>query len=181
MARHASVCRTGQGRAFARLQRQCARNFPLFSMRENLDFQIFPKLFLAETRKIRGLGVKKFGKRTFLDFTASIAVIALPLRGENRNQATTIRRFQKENVGALSVADDMTDLGSSRSVRWRLALFEGFDGFDAGLVRIRAGAAAHHARRSGLLGWAPRRAGARPPIWVVAVFVGGRESRGKDP
>jgi len=45
--------------------RKDARNFPLFSINENLDFQIFPNLSLAETGEINDLRLEKFG---FVDF-----------------------------------------------------------------------------------------------------------------
>jgi hypothetical protein len=63
------------------MRRKGARNFPLFSVNENLDFQIFPKLFLAESWNIRNLPAKKFGKRVFSDSAASLTAMVRWLGG----------------------------------------------------------------------------------------------------
>ncbi|MGO9758628.1 MAG: hypothetical protein ACLPNY_18660, partial [Roseiarcus sp.] len=56
------------GPGFRTIRRQRAKNFPLSSIHENLDFQAFPKLFLAEMWNIRSLRPKKFGNRVFFKF-----------------------------------------------------------------------------------------------------------------
>jgi hypothetical protein len=65
--------------------------------------QIFPKLSLAETWKIKSLSPKKFGFVVFPDL-AACATVAAPQVDDDQKRATaihnTIPSFPKENVAA---------------------------------------------------------------------------------
>ncbi|MGO9759045.1 MAG: hypothetical protein ACLPNY_20800 [Roseiarcus sp.] len=69
----------------------------MFSVNENLDFQIFPKIFLAESWNFRSLRAKKFGKRVFRIWRPPFLATAR-WAGGIKKQSTTIPHFQKENV-----------------------------------------------------------------------------------